>query len=133
MIAGDGDACTTQQATIESDSMDIHQDVFVHIEKIAKEVQKEISMLELDKRHHNLDINYKTANESVSPIMMKFPGQLSPKLPDTLPALMIGSMITAIIRNQPTDLQVALGVLIRDSKVILETMHDYVRRDMQLR
>lgn len=133
MIAGDGDACTTQQATIESDSMDIHQDVFVHIEKIAKEVQKEISMLELDKRHHNLDVDHKTANESVSPIMMKFPGQLSPKLPDTLPALMIGSMITAIIRNQPTDLQVALGVLIRDSKVILETMHDYVRRDMQLR
>ena len=34
-------------------------------------------------------------------------------------------MITSIIRNQPTDLQVALGVLLRDSKTLIGYMYDY--------
>ena len=50
---------------------------------------------------------------------------LSPDLDHTPYAILIGNMVTAIIREKPTDLQIALGVLFKDSKSPLTYMHDF--------
>lgn len=38
---------------------------------------------------------------------------------------MIGNIVTSVVINQPTDLQVTLGVLLRDLKSIINQMYDY--------
>jgi len=43
---------------------------------------------------------------------------ISEKLASTLPAIMIGNIITSIINNQATSLQVALGILVRKTSLV---------------
>ena len=43
----------------------------------------------------------------------------------TLPALLIGNIVTSIISNNPTNLQIALGNLIRDSKSFINQMYQF--------
>ena len=43
--------------------------------------------------------------------------QLSPKLDNTLPAVLIGNIITSVIANHPTQLQISLAVLLHESTV----------------
>ena len=49
---------------------------------------------------------------------MSILSSISDKLDLTLPSLLIGSIVTSIINNQPTSLQVALGVLVREKKLL---------------
>ena len=56
---------------------------------------------------------------------MSFLAMLSPKLDKTLPAILIGSMITTALNCHPTDLQIALGVLMRDSKQLVNQMYTF--------
>jgi len=38
---------------------------------------------------------------------------------------MIGNMFTGCVRNCPTVLQIALGVLMRDSKALFTKLHEF--------
>lgn len=51
---------------------------------------------------------------------------LSSKLDHTLTALLIGNIITSVLTKTATDLQIALGVLLRDSKDLVLHFHDYL-------
>ncbi len=50
---------------------------------------------------------------------------LSSKLDRTLPAVFLASIITGSLSNHPTHLQVALGVLIRSSKELVNQLHAF--------
>ena len=50
---------------------------------------------------------------------------LNDNLNNTLPALLIGNIITSIISNKFTDLQLALGNLMRDSKALMNRMYQF--------
>ena len=50
---------------------------------------------------------------------------VSPKLDKTLPLLLIGNIITSVVNNTATELQIALGVLLGDSKELISHLHDY--------
>lgn len=50
---------------------------------------------------------------------------ISIKLDQMLPGLLTGNKITSIITNQPTSLQIALGVSMKNSKELLSHMYDY--------
>ena len=65
------------------------------------------------------------AAEFTSSTMMSLLATLSAKLNRTLPALLISNVITDVITNYPTPLQVALGILLRDSKAVVNHMYDY--------
>ena len=94
-------------------------DMPVHISKVAKEMIRECKGIHLDRSPYKLNLDVTTAQESVSDVLMTLLEAISPKLSHTLPALMIGNIITSIINNQPT-----LGVLLRDSKALIGYMHD---------
>lgn len=51
--------------------------------------------------------------------------RLSPKLDNSLPALLIGNIITSVITNNPTQMQISLAVFLRDSKEVVKTMNDF--------
>ena len=47
------------------------------------------------------------------------------KLDHTLPASLIGTVITGTLTHQPTSLQVSIGVLFKESKNILGYIHEF--------
>ena len=49
---------------------------------------------------------------------------ISPKLHESLPALMIGSMVTSTVTTGISMLQVAIGLLLREKKII-NHLHEY--------
>ena len=108
--------------TVNDDEDD---DVSSNINTVSNQVIKECKDLRLDKSAYHLDLNIQKAEESISDTLLAFLSTLSPKLSHSLPSVMIGNMITAMLKNEPTNLQVAFGVLLRDSKKILGYMHDY--------
>ena len=68
-------------------------------------------------------MNSDIAKESVSETMLDLLSKLSHKLDKTLPAILIGSIITAALYNHPTSLQIDLGIVIRNSKKLMNLRH----------
>ena len=95
------------------------------IRHIAKHVVQECKAIPLDTSKYRLDIDERLAQESVSPTVQNLLASLSTKLDNTPPALLIGNIITSVLCHKSTDLQIALGVLLRDSKTILSYTYDY--------
>lgn len=56
---------------------------------------------------------------------MELLAKLGKKLDNTLPALLIGNIITSHLTNSPTPLQLGLAVLIEHSKELLKAYHDF--------
>jgi hypothetical protein len=104
---------------------DTADDVGNSIRLIAKQVIKECSAIPLDATKYRLNIDEQLAHESVSSTVHNLLASISTKLENTPPALLIGNIITSVLRNRPTDLQIALGVLLRDYKTILGYTYDY--------
>lgn len=100
-------------------------DIENSIRLIAKQVKKECNAIPLDSTNYHLNIDEELAEESVSSTIQDLLASISTKLNNTPPALLIGNIITSVLRNKPTDLQIALGVLLRDYKTILGYTFDY--------
>ena len=95
------------------------------IRHIAKQVEKECNAIPLDAIKYRLNIDAQLAQESVSCTVQNLLVLISTKLENTPPALLIGNIITSVLRNRPTDLQIGLGVLLRDYKTIHGYTYDY--------
>ena len=95
------------------------------IRHIAKQVKKECSAIPLDATKYRLNIDAQLAQESVSCTVQNILASILTKRENTPLALLIGKIITSVLRNRPTYLQIALGVLLRDYKTILGYTYDY--------
>ena len=61
-------------------------------------------------------------DDSISPTLSSLLSLICSKLNKTLPAAMIGNIVTSQVTNQYTDLQIALGVLNWNSKKIVDQL-----------
>ena len=95
---------------------DEDSDLDMSIKNVVKEIAREVKVLKSDKGHYNIRICKETAAESACDTILALFAKLSPKLDRTLPAILIGNIITSLLTNSFTALQIALGVLIKDSK-----------------
>ncbi|PIK51924.1 hypothetical protein BSL78_11179 [Apostichopus japonicus] len=102
-----------------------NDDIESNVSVLAKHVVKECKSLSYDKSKYQVHINKDVAAEYASSTVMRLLAALSSKLDTTLPALLIANIITDVITNNPTPLQVALGVLLGDSKKVVGHMYDY--------
>lgn len=100
-------------------------DIDSNIDKVAKQIVKDCKEITRDKSKYNTHIDENLAGESVSSTLHKLLAAVSPRLSNSLPATLIGNIVTSVMTSQPTDLQIALGVLLRDSKMIINHMYDY--------
>ena len=100
-----------------------------HIDKsisiLANHVVQECKSITIDKTSYQVHIDADIAAEYASDTLLKFLAAVSKKLDKTLPALLIANIVTNVITNNPTPLQVALGVLLRESKTVISHMYDY--------
>ena len=95
------------------------------LKKIAKQIQQECKKICLDKSRYVLNIDVEVINDCISETLQKLLSFLSSKLDPTLPAALIGNIITGTLKHHSTSLQISLGVLFRESKKILGYTHNF--------
>jgi hypothetical protein len=93
-----------------------------HVEKVARMVKDEITKLDLDTHHYNLDV---CTDNASSGTLRKLMMAISPKFEHSLSFRMIGNIVTSLVKSHSTDLQIALGVLLRNSKSLINAFHDF--------
>ena len=92
------------------------------IGKIAKLIVNESKDLKNDKYKYRVNIDDPIAD--VSSAMLHLLSLASPKLDSSLSACMVGNIVTSMVTNRPTALQIALGVLVRQ-KSLTEQLYDF--------
>ena len=96
------------------------------IQKIAKQIIKESKEEKGCFATYSKHINKETASTSISETLLDLLTSVSAKFADfSLQALMVGSIISSVVTNQPTMLQIALGVLMSDHKALINELSKY--------
>jgi hypothetical protein len=94
------------------------------LEVVAKRIRKECSEMEYQRGTYTTKISKEIAAESAPHTLQELLNKLSVG-DQSLPSLLVRNIITSAIKNHPTPLQIALGVLFHRKKVISH-MHDYL-------
>ena len=93
-------------------------------EVAAKQIVRECKELYVDKNVYNTRIDKDLAKEETSSTLLTLLSNVSEKLDNNLPALLIGNIVTSMLTNKPTSLQIALGVQVRQKNRV-ESLHDF--------
>ena len=105
---------------------DDDSDLDMSIKNVVKEIAGKVKVLKSDKYHYNIRICKETAAESAWDTLLTLLVKISPKLDRTLPAIPIDNIITNLLTNSFTTLQIALGVLMSsDSKDLVNHFNDF--------
>ena len=86
------------------------------IEKVAKQIKTEINNIEADRKNYYNHIDRDICSVFQSNTLDDILSKVSQKLKQSLPALLIGNIVTSVVKNLATPLQIALVVFLRDSK-----------------
>ena len=108
---------------LAGDTEDDTQDLLIG--KLAKIIRDEVKQIDHDQSRYNTRITKEDMSTSVSQTVMDLLAALTDKLKDTFPALLIANIITSVLSNKPTNLQIALGNLTRDSKSLLNQLYQF--------
>lgn len=104
---------------------DEEDDTELLLTKTSKRILQDLKQIDNDKEHYNISINNNLIKEKVSEFLLKLLAKVSPKLDDTLPALLIGSIVTSVVRSQATSLQIDLAGKMLESKKLINSMYSY--------
>ena len=99
-------------------------DIDIAVAKLKK-ICQEVDCIRIDKNSYKSRLDYNDTSELVSNTLLNLLSSLSPKLDHTLPAMLIGNISTSVLKNHPTQLQISLAVLLRDSKELVKAMNDF--------
>ena len=98
----------------------------IALDTVTQKICAEKKILKPDSEQYYTTVDYNIAQECVSDTVMDLLGHLSPKLDkNTLPGLMIGNIITSVMKNSATHLQICLANLLKDSKELINSFHDF--------
>lgn len=95
------------------------------IEIVAKKIKEDISNIEIDGNNYHSHIDRNICSKFESSTLTDIVSNVSTKLKHSLPALLIGNIVTAVVKNLATPLQIALAVLLRDSKEQVKAFNDF--------
>ena len=105
--------------------LDDADDMYDMIEKVSKKIETEISNIEIDRKiyynHVDRDVCLHFQSNTLNDLLSK----INVKLDKSLPSLLIGNIVTSIIKNVATPLQITLAVHLRDSKMQVRAFHDF--------
>ena len=94
------------------------------LETTAQKIKTESKDLAVGKTHYSARLNMEEVLDSVSPTLVKLLGKVSDKLDYTMPAALIGNIVTSLVSNTYTALQIALSVLL-GKRNLIEQFHEY--------
>ncbi len=104
---------------------DDSDDLSPALSKVKKSICAETKEMPRDKSNYETRLSLSMLEEYSSNTLLELLAKLSPKLDSTLPALLICNIVTSAILNQPTQLQLCIGLMLRDSKETVKMMHDF--------
>ena len=105
------------------DTEDDTQDLLIG--KLAKIICDEVKQIDHDQSRYDVRITKEDISTSVSKTVMDLLAALTDNLKNTFPALLIANIITSVLSNRPTNLQIALGNLTRDSKSLINQLYQF--------
>lgn len=85
---------------------------------IAKTIKNECCAKTANRDTYHTRLTEEDVTNACSDTILRLLAELSPKLDNTLTALLIGNIITSVLTNRPTMLQITLGTIIRDKSLI---------------
>ena len=100
------------------------EDLGLAIKKLTTQIKCESKATKSNGCTYDTDINLQDTLTKASDTLLELLKAISPKLDKTLPAALIGNIITSVINNEATTLQVALAISLRD-KSLVQQMYDY--------
>ena len=103
---------------------DDDDDVEILLEKIARCIVSEAKQLIPDKATYHAGIDLDLALECVSPTLLGLLEKLSKSLNHTPRAALIRNIVSSVINNCYTDLQVSLGVVI-GKKALIQDLYQF--------
>ena len=92
---------------------------------MAEKIKAEIGNIEIDRNNYHSNIDKDICSKYQSNTLDDILSRVSQKLKQSLPALQIGNIITSVVKNLATPLQIALAVQLRDSKEQFKAFHDF--------
>ena len=95
------------------------------IEKVAKKIKAEIDSIETDRKNYHCHIDNDICSKFQSNTLYDVLSRVSQKLQQSLPALLVGNIITSVVKNLATPLQIALAVLLRNLKELVKAFFDF--------
>ena len=95
------------------------------IKKVAKTIKAELDSIETDRNYYHSHIDKDVCSKFQSNTLDDVLSKVSQKLKQSLPALLIGNIITSVVKNLATPLQLALAVLMKDSKEHVKAFFDF--------
>ena len=104
---------------------DDDSDLDMSIKNVGEQIVGEVKVLKSYKGHYNIRICKETAAESACDTILVLLAKISPKLDRTLPDILIGNIITSLLTNSFTTLQIALGLLMKDSEDLVNHFYDF--------
>ena len=96
----------------------------MELDKVATHIIKESRKLARERNIYQRRVSIDETLDVVSPTMSTLLFKISDKLNCMKPAALIGNVITNIITNQPTTLQIAVAVVL-NRKSLIEEFYDF--------
>ena len=110
---------------LQDDEFEVVETMEDRIKNVAEKIVKEIKEIPHDKGSYKKRINIDIAMEDISPTLSTLLSEISPNLQEmSLPAIMIGNIITSKVANRSTHLLIDPGLLVRKKKLI-EHLYDF--------
>lgn len=89
------------------------------INAIARHIVLECSTLKTDSATYKTSVDKNIATKRTSSTLLHLLSCISNTLISTLPAILIGNIVTSYLANLPTSLQLSPGLLAREKSIIL--------------
>ena len=107
------------------------EDEEITLKKLGKEIAQELKTVKREVMSYDVHINKSLASECTSDLLKKLLSKVHPKFTSdsdsspSLPPIMVGNIVASVTTNQPTPLQIALGVLISEQKSVINILHKF--------
>jgi len=88
--------------------------------KVGKQIMRESRALKHDFKSYNKHTDRDAATECISETLIQLLSLISPKFENSLQTVMVGNIISSRVTCQPTPLQIAIGVLLGNHKILID-------------
>jgi len=99
-------------------------DLDLALETVSRHILRESKELVTDKAHYRAGIDIDIALECVSPTLLSLLDKLSDKFHYDTAAALIGNIISSVLTNRPTALQIALGIVL-NTRSLIEQFYNF--------
>ena len=101
------------------------EDVISAIKCVSKRIKGECDDTLIEKSSYSSMINKDICGNMMPKTLQTLLEYITPRFSNSFQSLLIGNIVTSIVKKQYTQLQLGMGVLLRDSKALVSHLYKY--------